>query len=256
MPTVPRATPARCRERWGLGNLEGGLSLSEERTERGHGPATERNSGHPEWLGRAEQDQFRARLGARRAGQRVLSTLYGAAEDVHVLRRPTEGFMDGHTHVAPCHEHARPATGGRASAAAVAPIPSTTPTRAVRRKRRSHQSPGTVRCLQLGEGLQLAIAGSVSSWSSLADGSAPYAPPTRRRRAAPPGGGRMSDMPPEDETRDADDRVTAELQRAEYILRSMLFRQQRSDAALRTGPAADRARAMGRGDAPPRHGGP
>jgi hypothetical protein len=30
-------------------------------------------------------------------------------------------------------------------------------------------------------------------------------------------------MPPEDETRDADDRVTAELQRAEYILRSMLF---------------------------------
>jgi hypothetical protein len=33
----------------------------------------------------------------------------------------------------------------------------------------------------------------------------------------------MSDMPPEDETRDADDRVTAELQRAEYILRSMLF---------------------------------
>jgi hypothetical protein len=33
----------------------------------------------------------------------------------------------------------------------------------------------------------------------------------------------MSDMPSEDETREADDRVTAELQRAEYILRSMLF---------------------------------
>jgi hypothetical protein len=30
-------------------------------------------------------------------------------------------------------------------------------------------------------------------------------------------------MPSEDETREADERVTAELQRAEYILRSMLF---------------------------------
>jgi hypothetical protein len=43
------------------------------------------------------------------------------------------------------------------------------------------------------------------------------------RRAAPRGGGKMSGMPSEDETREADDRVTAELQRAEYILRSMLF---------------------------------
>jgi hypothetical protein len=33
----------------------------------------------------------------------------------------------------------------------------------------------------------------------------------------------MSDMPAEDVTREADDRVTAQLQRAEYILRSMLF---------------------------------
>jgi hypothetical protein len=33
----------------------------------------------------------------------------------------------------------------------------------------------------------------------------------------------MSDMASEDETREADDRVTAELQRAEYILRSMRF---------------------------------
>jgi hypothetical protein len=33
-------------------------------------------------------------------------------------------------------------------------------------------------------------------------------------------------MPSEDETRDADDRVTAELQRAEFILRSMLFANQ------------------------------
>ena len=30
-------------------------------------------------------------------------------------------------------------------------------------------------------------------------------------------------MPSEDETREADDRVTAEFQRAEYVLRSMLF---------------------------------
>jgi hypothetical protein len=61
----------------------------------------------------------------------------------------------------------------------------------------------------------------------LADGrGAFFTPRLRTTSCRSARGEKMSDMPSEDETREADDRVTAELQRAEFILRSMLFANQ------------------------------